>query len=468
MVISPKIRTRHCADQAQFEILNKIGPIEYRPIETLQNYANNPRRHPEKQLVKITASVEKFGVAIPILIDHNNVIIAGEAVTEAARRAGLTKVPVIVARGWSRAKIQAFRLMANRLAEHGTWDNERLALEISTIIDIGEVSIDLLGWETGEIDVLLETALVDDDASADGDPDDAQIALPAQPVTRPDDLWLMGDHRLLCGSSLEASSWDLVMEGREAAMVFTDAPYNVKVNGHVRGKGKTQHTEFAMASGEMSNEEFTGFLIDAFVAMAGATRDGGLLYQFMDWRHLEELQAANRACNLVQINLCVWNKNNGGQGSLYRSKHELVVVAKKGTAPHTNNVQMGRNGRYRTNVWDYAGVNSFSSTRADDLADHPTVKPTALVADAIRDVTLPGEIVIDGFIGSGTTILAAERTRRKACGIEIEPAYVDVAIRRWEARTGRQAVLAATGKTFAEVAELRAPGADTLTNPLAA
>lgn len=468
MVISPKIRPQRCEAQVQIEILNKIGPIEYRSIEILENYKNNPRIHTEKQLVNITASVRKFGVAIPVLVDPDDVIIAGEAVTEAARRAGLTEVPVIVARGWSKAKIQAFRLMANRLAEHGTWDNARLALEISTIIDIGEVGIDLLGWETGEIDVLLETALAEDDTSAEVDPDDVQLNPPVHPVTRTGDLWLLGDHHLLCGSSLEAYSWDLVMKGREAAMVITDAPYNVKVNGHVRGKGKTSHAEFAMASGEMSREQFTDFLTGALAAMAEVTKDGGLVYQFMDWRHLEELQAANRACKLVQINLCVWNKNNGGQGSLYRSKHELVVVAKKGTAPHTNNVQMGRNGRYRTNVWDYAGVNSFSSTRADDLADHPTVKPTALVADAIRDVTLPGEIVIDGFMGSGTTILAAERTRRKACGIEIEPAYVDVAIRRWEKRTGRQAVLAATGETFAEVAALRVPGADTLTDPLVA
>lgn len=211
-----------------------------------------------------------------------------------------------------------------------------------------------------------------------------------------------------------------------------------------------------MASGEMNSAQFTQFLIDAVGGMASGVREGALLYLCMDWRHLEELLAAIRANTLHMMNLCVWNKNNGGMGSLYRSKHELVLIVRKGTAPHTNNVQLGRHGRYRTNVWDYAGVNTFSATRMADLADHPTVKPVALVADAIRDVTKPGEIVLDGFMGSGTTILAAERTKRIGYGIEIEPAYVDVAIRRWEKLTGRQAVFAETGETFAELTAARA------------
>lgn len=432
-------------------LARKLGPIEFWAIDRLQTYKGNPRKHPEKQIVKLMASVSEFGMALPVLVDIQGTIIAGEAVTDAAKRLGLPEIPVIVARDWSAAQVKAYRLADNRLAELAAWDEELLAVELLGIIELGEVQIDLLGWETAEIDLITEPNPQGGTGTVSGDGDDEQIAPPTDPVSRPGDLWLLGDHRLLCASSLDSEAWKRLMDGREAAMVFTDAPYNVKVNGHVRGKGKTRHSEFAMASGEMTRPEFTKFLTDAVAAMADAVRDGGLLYLFMDWRHLEEILASIRACDLTLINLCVWNKSNGGQGSLYRSKHELVLVAKKGTAPHTNNIQMGRYGRYRTNIWDYAGVNSFGASRADDLADHPTVKPVALVADAIRDVTKPGEIVIDGFLGSGTTILAAERTKRVAYGIEIEPAYVDVAIRRWEKRSGKDAVLAETSETFAQV-----------------
>lgn len=455
-----KIKPVACREQARLPdqgetVCRKISSIEYWPIGRLHSYAQNPRGHPEKQLVKLMASITEFGIALPVLVDVHDTIIAGQAVTEAARRLGMTEIPVIVARDWTPAQVRAYRLADNRLAELATWDRDLLVLELESIIELGEVSIDLVGFETGEIDLLLEPVPPGGTGTVGSDPDDQQLATPVHPVARPGDLWLLGDHRVLCGSSLDPEEWKRLMEGREAAMVFTDSPFNVKVNGHVRGKGRTRHAEFAMASGEMSVPEFTKFLTDGIGAMAAVTREGGLLYLFMDWRHAEELQAAARACELSLINLCVWNKTNGGQGSLYRSKHELVFVVKKGTVPHTNNVQMGRHGRYRTNVWDYAGVNAFGATRADDLADHPTVKPVALVADAIRDVTKPGEIVIDGFLGSGTTVLAAERTKRVAYGIEIEPAYVDVAIRRWEKRSGREAVLAETGDTFAQVRAAR-------------
>ena len=245
------------------------------------------------------------------------------------------------------------------------------------------------------------------------------------------------------------------MDGCAAAMAFTDPPYNVPVSGHVCGLGKVQHAEFAMASGEMSKPDFAAFLQGAIEQLVANVREGAVLDLCMDWRHLPELLSAIEGNDLALLNLCVWNKNNGGMGSLYRSKHELVLIAKKGKAAHTNNIELGKHGRYRTNVWDYAGVSSFGKDRMADLADHPTVKPVALVADAIRDVTRPGEIVLDAFMGSGTTILAAERTKRRAYGIEIEPAYVDVAIRRWSAMTGEEAVLAETGETFAEVVSRR-------------
>jgi len=319
-------------------------------------------------------------------------------------------------------------------------------------IEIDEVPIDLLGWETAEIDLITEGEPKRSDST---DPADSIPETPAAPVSRPGDLWLLGKHRLLCASSLDGASWDRLMNGRLGAMVFTDAPYNVPVSGHVCGLGKLQHAEFAMASGEMSKPEFTAFLLEAITHLSANIRDGAVLDLCMDWRHLPELTSAIEASELALLNLCVWNKTNGGMGSLYRSKHELVLIAKKGKAPHTNNVELGKHGRYRTNVWDYAGVNCFGRGRAD-LADHPTVKPVALVADAIRDVTRPGEIVLDAFMGSGTTILAANRTKRIAHGVEIDPGYVDVAIRRWSAMTGDEALLADTGETFEATALRRA------------
>ncbi len=428
----------------------RLGPIEYRPVASLNVYTNNPRKHPEKQLVKLSASITEFGFAMPILVDEAATVIAGEARLVAAKRIGLTEVPVIVAHHWSAAKVRAYRLADNRLAEGAKWDAETLAIELTAIIELDETPIEILGWDTGEIDVIPDG--VGDEAS---DPADEIVAPPANPIARSGDLWLLGKHRLLCGSSLEAENWARLMEDETAAMVFSDMPFNVPVNGHVSGLGKVKHEKFAQASGEMTSAEFTAFMTDAIGAMALPLKDGAVLTLAMDWRSSSEILAAIGANGLGLLNMCVWNKTNGGMGSLYRSKHELFWIAKKGTASHTNNVELGKNGRYRCNVWDYVGANSFGASQMQGLAAHPTVKPAALVADAIRDVTKPNEIVLDGFMGSGTTILAAERTKRRCYGIEIEPKYIDVAIRRWEAMTRSQAVLTETGKSFTEVAAQR-------------
>lgn len=430
----------------------QLGPIQYVDIDALTAYSNNPRKHPEKQIVKLMASISEYGIALPILIDTNQIIIVGAGVIEAARRLGIEKVPVIVADQWSPDQVQAYRLIDNRLAELSIWDEQVLKTEFLALLET-DFETDLLGWETAEIDLLLLEAKNDE---PDDDPAD-QIPVSSGPViTRTDDLWLLGKHRLLCGSSLDSCTWDRLMDGHQAAMGFTDAPYNVRISGHVSGLGKKKHAEFQMASGEMSTAEFTTFLTEAVARMSECLCDGAILDFCMDWRGLAQSFTALDANGLALINMCVWNKSNGGMGSLYRSKHELVLIAKKGKAPHTNNVELGKHGRYRTNVWDYAGANSFGRNRDTDLADHPTVKPVALVADAIRDVSRIGDIVIDAFMGSGTTILAAERTKRIAYGIDIEPVYVDVAIRRWQTLTGRDAVHAETGETFAEVSERRA------------
>ncbi|WP_341864122.1 site-specific DNA-methyltransferase [Gymnodinialimonas sp. 57CJ19] len=272
--------------------------------------------------------------------------------------------------------------------------------------------------------------------------------LDGQVVTRRGDLWILGSHRLFCGDALEPLSYNAVLAGDAARMVFTGPPYNVPVNGHVRSGNAAQHREFAMASGEMSDGEFRAFLKGFIERVKATLPDGGVAMICMDWRHVEELISAGKGCGLELINLCVWNKTNGGMGSLYRSKHELVCVFRKPGASHVNNVELGKHGRNRTNVWDYAGVNSFGKGRAADLVDHPTVKPTALVADAIMDVSHRGDIVLDCFGGSGSTLLAAEKTGRRACLIELDPAYVDVAIRRWQEATGKAAVHASSGETF--------------------
>jgi len=436
----------------------QLGPIEYRAVAELKPYARNARRHPEKQLVKLAASITEFGFMVPALITSNGEVIAGEARLEAAKRAGLDTIPVICIDHLKPAQIKGYRLADNRLAELAEWDIDILASEIEELVAVDEMAIEVIGWEMGEIDILLDGSGSD----AASDPADEEVEFPERPASRSGDLWLLGKHRLLCSSSLEKSSWERLMDGAVAAMAFTDPPYNVAVNGHICGLGKVKHSEFAMASGEMSEGEFTAFLTDFLAAAAEQVRDGAVLAVCMDWRHLFELQTAARAVGLTLLNMCVWNKSNGGMGSLYRSKHELVLILKKGKAPHTNNVELGKHGRYRTNVWDYAGVNSFGRTRMTDLADHPTVKPVALVADAIRDVTNAGDIVVDAFVGSGTTLLAAERTRRRAYGIELEPRYIDVAIRRWQAMTGLEAVLDATGETYDVTAEARFAQAATL------
>ena len=277
-------------------------------------------------------------------------------------------------------------------------------------------------------------------------------------MSRVGDLWLLGDHRLLCGDATKLASYGSLLGGERAQLVFVDPPYNVRIDGHVCGSGSIKHREFEMAAGEMSEAQFTGFLTTVLERLAQHSADGSIHYVCMDWRHIFELLAAGRAAYSELKNLCVWNKDNGGMGSLYRSKHELVLVFKHGSGAHINNVELGRHGRNRTNVWDYAGVNSFGAGRLDDLAMHPTVKPVALVADAIMDCSHRGGIVLDCFGGSGTTLIAAEQTGRHGRLIELDPAYVDVAIRRFAKLTGEKVTQAASGLTFAEIRDQRGTG----------
>jgi DNA modification methylase len=408
--------------------------VEYRPVGSLVPDPRNARTHPKRQIEQIKASISEFGFTNPILIDPDGNIIAGHGRLRAAKEIGLEKVPVIILSGLTEAKKRALRLADNKIALGAGWDLEILRLELGELSAL-DVDFDptVTGFSTGEIDVIVND---------DGDPDDEVIpAIPVSPRTEPGDIWIAGDHRIGCGDGRDPEFLKAVVgDGATVDAAFLDPPYNVRINGHANAKGR--HREFAMASGEMTDEAFRGFLADTLGACANVSRDGAVHFVCMDWRHMDDVTAVGSGIYGGLLNLCIWNKSNAGMGSLYRSKHELVFVYKVGKASHFNAVELGKHGRNRTNVWDYASVNSMAGSRREDLALHPTVKPTALVADAIQDVTRRGELVLDIFLGSGTTLIAAERAGRCFRGLDIDPAYVDVALERWTAMTGKEPRLA--------------------------
>lgn len=395
----------------------------------------NARTHSRKQIAQIAASIQEFGFVNPVLINERAEVIAGHGRLLAAKELGITSIPAICLSHLSEAQERALVLADNKIALNAGWDLELLAeeLKLMSAADF-EIDVGITGFDTPEIDVIIGAS--GDAAKPDAADEVVGIDRSKPAVTQPGDLWLCGNHRLLCGSALDGKAYDRLMEGELSQMIITDPPYNVKIDGHVSGLGKTRHTEFAMASGEMSEAVFADFLKSAFDLMAAYAQDGALTYVFMDWRHMAEILAAGRSAFREFKNLCVWNKNNGGMGSFYRSKHELVFVFKTGSAPHINNIDLGRHGRYRTNVWDYAGANSFGRSRASDLAMHPTVKPVAMIADALKDASHRSGIILDPFGGSGTTLIAAERTGRRARLIEFDPYYVDATVARWAKLTG--------------------------------
>jgi DNA modification methylase len=420
--------------------------IEYTLVRDLRPCRNNARTHSPKQIRQIAKSIKRFGFCNPVLTDDNNQIVAGHGRVAAAKQLGIDAVPVVRLSHLSEAEKRAYILADNKLAERAGWDRELLAIELQGLVDLN-FEIDLTGFETTEIDFILEDAR---EASGiqTGPEDDTPAYANGVAVSRVNDLWSLGNHRLLCGDAREQASYDLLLEGQKAQFVFTDPPYNVAIDGNVCGLGHIRHREFAMASGEMTEAEFTGFLKTNFERLAANTTDGSVHMVCMDWRHQAEMLAAGREVYSELKNLCVWNKSNAGMGTFYRSKHELIYVWKNGTAAHANNFELGQHGRHRTNVWDYPGISTQRAGRLEELAMHPTVKPVALVADAIKDVSAPGNLVLDPFSGSGTVLIAAERTGRKARALEIDAAYVDVAVRRWQTYSGKSAVLVATGETF--------------------
>jgi len=427
----------------------KLSIAELPPGNLAAN-RHNSRTHSKYQIRQIARSIQEFGFTNPVLIDRNNTIIAGHGRVEAAKLLGIEHVPTIRLEALTEDQIRAYVIADNRLAEIAGWDRSILAIELQHLLRIdSDLDVTVTGFEVPEIDLILSQAAVEPDRD-----DIFEIDQTNQTVTQPGDLWLLGKHRILCGSSLDEASYKTLMIARRANVVFVDPPYNVAIDGHTCGNGSIHHRDFAMASGEMNEAEFVAFLTTSLRLPARYSTSGSVHFVCMDWRHAGELLAAGNQIYESLLNLCVWVKNNGGMGSFYRSRHELVFVFRNGKGPHRNNVKLGEYGRNRTNVWEYPNVNTVSrqGDEGNLLALHPTVKPVALVADALLDCSARGEIVLDSFLGSGSTLIAAERVGRICYGIEIDPLYVDVAIRRWQRHTGDHAIHAATRKSFDDLA----------------
>jgi DNA modification methylase len=429
--------------------------IKYKDPRKLKPRLKNPRTHTPRQIKQIAASISEFGFINPVLIDASDGIVAGHARVAAATSLGMTDVPTVRVDNLSPTQIRAYVIADNRLAEKAGWDPTLLALELQELSVQPNFDVTVTGFEMGEIDLVIGQA-------SESEPDEADVipeidrSLPA--VSRPGDCWQIGDHFLLCGDALKPESYEQLLGGKRAQMVFTDPPYNVRIAGNVSGLGKARHREFAMASGEMSQREFTNFLRRALTHLVEHSIDGSIHFICMDWRHIRELTDAAGDAYSELKNICVWSKSNAGMGSLYRSAHEFIFVYKNGRAKHINNVELGRFGRSRTNVWEYAGMSSFGKDREESLAGHPTPKPLSLVGDAILDCSKRGGIVLDAFAGSGTTLLASEKTGRQGYGIELDPHYCDLIIKRFEEVYGLGAIHADSDLSFERVRAERAEG----------
>lgn len=438
----------------QLSHLPKIA-VDYVEIGLLRPYDRNARTHSKKQIRQIADSITRFGFTNPILVSDDRSVLAGHGRLEAAKLLGLATVPTVRLSHLGEAERRAYVLADNKLALNAGWDHEILAIELQGLIDL-EFDPEVTGFSLAEIDTVLDLAA---ESAPDGPagPEDEIHETKDVAVSRHGDVWLLGRHRMICGDARSAVDYATLLAGETVDLIFTDPPYNVPIDGHVCGLGRVRHREFAMGAGEMTRSQFTQFLGTTLSLAAGRCRSGAIAFVCMDWRHAGELLAAGTSAFTELKNLCVWNKSNGGMGTFYRSKHELVFVFKIGDAPHTNTFGLGETGRYRTNVWDYPGISSMSRERASELALHPTVKPTALVADAIRDCSKRGNIVLDPFAGSGTTLIAAEKCGRSARLIEYDPAYCDTIIRRFERVTGKRATLSETREAFEDVVSAREP-----------
>ena len=428
------------------------GIVEHRPPGDLKANSRNARTHGSKQIELLAAGITQFGFLVPVLIDEQDVILAGHGRVEAAKTLKMETVPTIRVSHLTPERKRAFVLADNRLAQLAGWDDQLLGIELEELFALDlDFDIEITGFDTVDVDRL------DVVASAPGAQHEvvAEVDRKQPAISRLGDLWQLGPHRLICGSALEEDTYRHLLGDDRVQMVFSDPPYNVKIDGHVCGLGSVKHAEFAMASGEMSADQFIEFLRTPMRLTSSFSLDGAIHYICMDWRHMGEMLAAAAPIYGAPKNLCVWSKTNAGMGAFYRSQHEFVFVFKVGTASHINNFGLGGRGRYRSNVWVYPGVNTFKRGRMAELEAHPTVKPLALVVDALKDCSRRSGVVLDPFLGSGTTLLAAEKTARLGRGIEFDPHYVDVAIRRWQEMTGKPAIHVESGLTFEQLAAQR-------------
>jgi DNA modification methylase len=416
------------------------------PIDQLQGYENSARTHNRAQYAKVSALIKKYGPVVPLIVDPNGEIVDGYVRWRCMKDHGYQTVPTVIVRTNNPADIKAMRLAFNRIPLDAGWDKQKLRDELKYLIDV-DFDLELTGFDAPEIDAVIEI-----DTPSIGVVEDTDgIAAPQGPaVSKIGDIIVCGRHRLICGDGLDRTTLSNLLAGAPVRMVMTDPPYNIPIVGFAGGKGAIKHREFPLASGEMSEDEFIAFLTGYFETVVTGLVDGALLYTWMDWRHVDALIAAGKATGLSLLNICVWAKTAAGMGSLYRSQHELCTVFKFGTAPHLNNVELGKHGRSRSNVWTARGMAGWGRDRDELLALHPTVKPVRLLADAILDASKRGDIILDSFLGSGSTLVACEEIGRRCFGIELDPLYVDVAVCRWQNATGKDAVFAENGEIFNE------------------
>lgn len=436
------------AKKLQNDLLPNLA-VELRPINDLRPPKRKVRNANSDQIERSIKSIQAFGFVCPVTV-RGNVVVDGHTRLLAARELGIQEIPCINVGHLSESEARMLAISLNRLAERGEWNLPELKLELEEL-EIGELDLSVSFFTEQELDIILTEE--PDQAGQD----DVDLEPPSDPVSRPGDLWLLGKgHRILCGNSLDAESFKTLLGDSLARAVMTDPPYNVKIAGNVSGNGKIKHGEFKFASGEMNAEQFQNFLFTVHELCANHLEQGSVVYSFMDWRSIDLLTAAAREAGLSHINTAVWYKGAGGMGSFLRSAHEFCGIFCKGDKPKVNNVELGKHGRDRTNVWVYPGANRPGTSSGEMLKDHPTPKNLEMCAEAIRDVTLRGDIVLDPFLGSGTTLMAADQTRRYCYGIELDRGYVDVCIRRWQDAAKCEAVLAASGQTFSQVAAERA------------
>ena len=427
------------------DLLPALG-IESCPLDSLRLRERRLRKSEAAHVREVANSIGAFGFNVPLLLGRNNVVIDGAIRLEAARLLGLSAAPCIRVDHLDENEQRLLRLAINRLGEKGSWDIAELEVEFKELI-IAEAPIELSGFGSDEIDQIL---IGSDDQNVEigalaPDPEATAIA-------RVGDIFRLGSHRLICGDATDPSIVTTLMQADVARLVFTDQPFNVAIGGHVSGG---DHREFLMASGEMTDDQFLDFNQRWIGAVLPHLIDGGIFGTFIDWRGLPIVHAAATQVGLLPMNLVVWAKTNAGMGSLYRSQHELLPLFKKGTAPHVNNVALGKRGRHRSNVWTYPGASSLGSDARRGLQDHPTVKPTAMLQDAIIDISDRDEIILEPFGGSGSTLIACQKSGRICRCIELDPLYVDVILKRYEAVTRQAATLEQTNETFAELGRRR-------------